>query len=145
MQPLFPPRSQILIPRGGTASTVPITFVDTANWRDVREGLDLRARTFADTAGFEPKAGRHLLLPGAPGQRAGVLFGPESSDDRAPDPFRPGALAGLLPAGAYRFANSPRDQRLAALAFALGSYRFTRYRKQDTNELALELPGNVDG
>ncbi len=36
--------------------------------------------------------------------------------------------------------------RLAALAFALGTYRFTRYRKQhDEKELRLELPGNVDG
>ncbi len=33
----------------------------------------------------------------------------------------------------------------AALAFALGSYRFTRYRKQDGKEVKLELPGNVDG
>ncbi len=51
----------------------------------------------------------------------------------------------LLPAGAYRFANAPHDSRLAALAFALGSYRFTRYRKQDGKEVKLELPGNVDG
>src|SRR5262249_42705674 len=35
--------------------------------------------------------------------------------------------------------------RLAALAFALGSYRFTRYRKQDGKEGRLELPGNVGG
>ena len=59
--------------------------------------------------------------------------------------FRPGALAGLVPAGAYRFANAAHDSKLAALAFALGCYRFTRYRKQDDKELKLELPGNVDG
>ena len=35
----------------------------------------------------------------------------------------------LLPAGTYRFANAPHDARLAALAFALGAYQFTRYRK----------------
>ena len=51
----------------------------------------------------------------------------------------------MLPAGAYRFANAPHDSKLAALAFALGTYRFTRYRKQDAKELQLELPGNVDG
>ena len=54
-------------------------------------------------------------------------------------------LSGLLPAGAYRFANTPHDSKLAALAFALGAYRFTRYRRQDAKEVRLELPGNVDG
>ena len=32
---------------------------------------------------------------------------------------RPGQLPGLLPPGAYRFANAPHDTRLATLAFAL--------------------------
>ena len=36
-------------------------------------------------------------------------------------------------------------RELAALAFALGTYRFTRYRKQDAKDVRLELPGNVDG
>ena len=79
------------------------------------------------------------------GALAGVLFALEAEDDAGKDLFWPGALAPLLPAGAYRFANAPHDSRLAALAFALGSYRFTRYRKQDGKELKLELPGNVDG
>jgi len=74
-----------------------------------------------------------------------VLFALESEDDASKDLFWPGALAPLLPAGAYRFANAPHDSRLAALAFALGAYRFTRYRKQDGKEVKLELPGNVDG
>ncbi len=59
--------------------------------------------------------------------------------------FRAAALCGLLPPGAYRFANPAHDSRLAALAFALGCYRFARYRKQDGKELKLELPGNLDG
>ncbi len=102
-------------------------------------------RAFADAAGFEPKPGRHLLLPGAEGELGGVLFALEAADDPGKDPFRPGALSGLLPAGAYRFANTPHDSRLAALAFALGAYRFVRYRQQDAKEVRLELPGNVDG
>ena len=39
----------------------------------------------------------------------------------------------------------PTIPRLAALAFALGCYGFTRYRKPDAKEQKLELPGNVDG
>ena len=34
-----------------------------STWAGIRERLDSRERTFADAAGFEPKAGRHLLLP----------------------------------------------------------------------------------
>ena len=135
----------VFLPRGHSATTVPVTFVNAATWRDLRGRLDARARAFADAAGFEPKAGRHLLLPAADGGLAGVLFALEAGDDAGKDLFWPGALAPLLPAGAYRFANAPHDSRLAALAFALGSYRFTRYRKQDGKEVKLELPGNVDG
>jgi leucyl aminopeptidase len=74
-----------------------------------------------------------------------VLFGLEPTDDPNLDLFRPGALAGTLPAGSYRFANAPHDSKLAALAFLLGTYRFTRYRKQEAKDIRLELPGNVDG
>jgi leucyl aminopeptidase len=135
----------VFLPRGHSATTVPVTFVNAATWRDLRERLDARARAFADAAGFEPKAGRHLLLPAADGALAGVLFALEAEEEPSKDLFWPGALAPLLPAGAYRFANAAHDSRLAALAFALGSYRFTRYRKQDGKEVKLELPGNVDG
>src|SRR6266536_1145216 len=54
-------------------------------------------------------------------------------------------LPALLPAGTYRFGNAPPDGRLAALAFALGSYRFARYRKEPAKEIRLELPEGVDG
>ncbi len=135
----------VFLPRGHTATTIPVTFVNAATWQEFRESLDSRARTFADAAGFEPKAGRHLFLPAADGALAGVLFALESGDDPSKDLFRPGALSGLVPAGTYRFVNAPHDSKLAALAFALGCYRFTRYRKQDEKEVKLELPGNVDG
>jgi leucyl aminopeptidase len=133
------------VPRGQFATTVPINFVNAATWRDLRASLDSRAGAFADAAGFEPKPGRHLLLPAPDGGLAGVLFALEAPDDPNRDLFWPGALPGLLPAGAYRFANAPHDSKLAALAFALGRYRFTRYRKQEAKETTLELPGNVDG
>ena len=135
----------IFLPPGQTASTIPVTFVNDLSWRDVREGLDPRARAFADAAGFEPSPGRHLLLPSAEGGLAGVLFALENSEDANKDLFRAAALCGLLPPGAYRFANPAHHSRLAALAFALGCYRFARYRKQDGKELKLELPGNLDG
>ena len=133
------------LPRGEVASTIPVWFVNAANWREHRDSLDAPARAFTDAAGFEPTPGRHFLIPSEEGGIARVLFAIEEVADSKKDFFRPGALADLLPPGAYRFANAPHDSRLAALAFALGCYRFTRYRKQAEKDLRLELPGNVDG
>jgi leucyl aminopeptidase len=127
------------------APAIPIWFVATDTYAAVRDGFDGRLQRFADGSGFEPKPGRHLLLPGADGALAGVLFGLEAADTPAKDPFLPGKLPGLLPAGIYRFANAAKDQRLAALAFALGGYRFTRYRKGDDQEARLALPADLDG
>jgi leucyl aminopeptidase len=135
----------VFLAPGETSATVPVTFVTSASWPDVRERLESRQRAFAAAAGFEPKAGRHLLQPGLEGELAGVLFALEPENDQHKDLFAPGALPGLLPAGAYRFANAPHDARLAALAFALGSYRFSRYRKPDAKEVRLALPEGVDG
>ncbi len=135
----------VFLPRGHSVATVPVTFVNAANWQELRGQLDSRARAFADAAGFEPKPGRQLLLPAADGGLAGVLFALERPEEPNKDLFWPGALPGSLPAGAYRFATAPHDPKLAALAFALGSYRFSRYRKQDEKDIKLELPGNVDG
>jgi leucyl aminopeptidase len=137
MHPIFFPRGEI--------PAVPVTFVTPATWSDLRSGLDPRARTFADAAAFEPKPGRHLLLPGPDGALARVLFALEGADDPSRDLFRPGALPGILPGGAYRFGNSPHDVRLGALAFAFGSYRFGRYRKPEHKHARLELPDGIDG
>jgi leucyl aminopeptidase len=130
---------------GADAPAIPIWFVTTDAYAGVRDRLDARGRAFADASGFEPKAGRHLLLPGADGSLAGALFGLEPADKSAKDPFLPGKLPEVLPAGTYGFANAAHDQRLAALAFALGAYRFARYRKGDDKAVRLALPSGLDG
>jgi leucyl aminopeptidase len=126
----------------GTSDTIPIWFVTAATWPDIRERLDAASKAFAEGAGFEPKAGRHLLLPGKKGL-GGVLFGLENADGLT-DRFLPGRLAQLLPDGTYRFANEPHDAKLAALAVALGNYRFTRYRKSEPSDIKLDLPQSID-
>jgi leucyl aminopeptidase len=125
----------------------PIWFVTPATLSKVVAKLDKRARAYMKAAGFEPRPGRHLILPSTSGA-GGVLFGLEGEmgDKNA---FLPGLLPGVLPEGTYRFANAPHDPRLAALAFALGAYRFARYRKTPKNNQAktvrLVLPDGVDG
>ncbi len=126
-----------------SAASIPIWFVTAATWHDISAGLDQNACAFAKAAGFEPSPGRHALLPGPDGALAAVLFGLEEAG-KPFNPFLPGTLAGVLPRGVYRFANAAHDQRLAALAIALGVYRFIRYGKP-ANEVRLEVPEQTDG
>src|SRR4030081_3888280 len=126
-------------------SAVAIRFATPAPGPAIRAALDPAARAFADAAGFEPRAGRHLLLPAPDGGLAGVLFGLDAEDNPARDPFLPGRLPGLLPKGTYRFVDPPGEAAPASLSFALGSYQFSRYRKPDAKDVRLEIPGAVDG
>ncbi len=127
-----------------SSAAIPITFVTKSSWDAIREGLPPAQRQFATASAFAAKPGAYLALPAPDGAIAQILFGIEDDGARSRDLFRPGALPGLLPPGTYRFANAPHDARLAALAFALGSYRFARYRKADRPEVRLVPPDGVD-
>jgi leucyl aminopeptidase len=124
-------------------AAVPITFVTRATWETVRATLPAVAQRFAEANDFTAKVGRLLALPSDAGGIAQVLFGLED-EGQTPDRFRPGQLPGLLPPGTYRFANAPHDLRLATLAFALGSYRFERYRVANAPRARLMPPPDID-
>jgi leucyl aminopeptidase len=126
------------------AASIPITFATKASWQAIRAGLPAHAQAFAQANGFTAKPGACLTLPSMEGQIAQVVFGLEEETTKFRDPFRPGLLPGLLPAGVYRFANAPHETRLAALAFALGRYRFSRYRNADATDVRLVPPDGVD-
>ena len=129
---------------GGHAQAVPIWFVTGATWNDVTARLGTSELAFAQAAGFEGKGGQFLLLPSPDGKLSSVLFGLDAADDPLRNPFLPGKLSNLLPAGTYRFANAPHDARLAALAIALGAYQFNRYRKAKNANIRLMLPQDLD-
>ena len=83
---------------------------------------------FVGLEDFKAKAGQVLVLPTPQGSVDRVLLG--LGDRGKTDAMLFRALPGRLPAGDYRLAAVPEgfaaDQ--IALAFALGSYRFDRYR-----------------
>jgi leucyl aminopeptidase len=93
------------------------------------EGRQAFVRAFAATAEFKGKAGQALVAPNTEGGVDRVLFGLGAEGRADAMSFR--ALPAKLPAGDYRIAQAPAglaaDQ--IALAFALGTYRFDRYRK----------------
>ena len=130
-----------------SAKAVPIWFVTSETWSEVAAALPAPARAFAEASGFKPTAGRHLVAPNGAGAIACVLFGLESAGAKHKDWFLPGKLATLLPEGVYRFANEPHGGKAglqhAALAWALSSYRFGRYKKGAAFP-ALSAPAGVD-
>jgi leucyl aminopeptidase len=129
-----------------TAATpaIPITFATKATWETVSAALPEQARQFAKANGFAAKPGECLTLPSLNGEIAHAIFGLDDEAGKSRDPFLPGQLPRLLPPGLYRFANAPHDTRLAVLAFALGSYRFGRYRRVEAPNVRLVPPDGID-
>src|SRR5262245_18434743 len=124
---------------------VPINFDTKSSLGSVTESLGAPGGQFVEAAAFKARPGQCLTLTGSKGGIDNLLFGLQDEGATWRDPFRPGQLPGLLPPGVYRFANAPHDARLAALAFALGSYRFSRYRKADAVDVKLLLSNELDG
>ena len=100
-------------------------------------------RTYATANKFAGKAGQVLAVPGANGAVEQALLG--LGTGRADlSLFR--TLAGKLPPGDYALSRLPRgvDAGEAALAFALGTYRFDRYKKKGEPIARLVAPRGVD-
>lgn len=98
---------------------------------------DIQSR-WALSAGFETKSGNLLLVPGPDGEAACALFcaGNATPDDR----LAFGKLATALPEGAWHFEGQLDEPELAALAFLLGGYKFTRYKPAQARNVTLTVP-----
>jgi leucyl aminopeptidase len=118
--------------------------VTEAGWPKVAKTLSDPARAFASLHGFDGKSGKVLLVPDSKGEAEAVLFGIGKDDGLAETPFLAGKLPGELPAGTYRFADGLARPDLAALAFALGRYRFTKFKDIEAPAAVLECPAGVD-
>ena len=77
-----------------TPDARPIHAVEPATFEAVLKTLTEPQRAFAAAMRFEPKPGRHLVLPGPQGEVAGVLFGVQAAGAPGFDPFSPGRLPG---------------------------------------------------
>ncbi len=137
------PVPDCLLPADSGEPAVPVHAVTSASLPGLSETLGPRAATWAATAGFSAAAGEVCLVPGSDGSPAAVLFGlGEGGNDPS---LIAGKLPASLPAGTYRLASGFDDPALASLAWALGAYRFARYRKTPPALRRLVLPADVDG
>jgi leucyl aminopeptidase len=112
-------------------ATIPIHALTEAEAQAAIDA-DPFVAALAKTAEFKGKAGQALLVHAADGSLDRVLFG---AGER-PMAFR--ALPAKLPAGVYRIAQTPEGchPQQVALAFALGSYRFDRYKAKKGDKAA---------
>ena len=113
--------------------------------RLVAEGAgitDARATAWAQANGFKGVRGEILAVPGDDGGVQAVLWGAGETFD----PMTARALPARLPAGDYAFEGlDDGDATLATLAFALGAYRFDRYKpRKDKGAARLVAPDGVD-
>ncbi|RLB53010.1 MAG: leucyl aminopeptidase family protein [Deltaproteobacteria bacterium] len=98
-------------------------------------------RNWAAANAFEGQAGKRLLVPTRSGKLDAVVIGARGND---PWDFAP--LPAALPAGDYHLAGrlSPGLGENAALGWALGTYRFTKYKKDERRYATLGWPRSVD-
>ncbi len=127
------------------ATTVDATPIDAVSPEALEALADLSAtdRRWLETVGFKAKKGEVALLPAADGELARVLFG-LGSDAEGPD-LEAGRLPTAVPEGVYQLGSGFGDGTLAAVAWALGGYRFDRYRDADRPKARLVRPNGNRG
>ncbi|MHA1549214.1 MAG: leucyl aminopeptidase family protein, partial [Alphaproteobacteria bacterium] len=96
------------------------------------------AANWLGVSGFRAERRQIGLIPATDGALAKVLFG--LGDDDGTVDLGAGSLPVGLPRGTYRLGGGFADAPLAATAWALGAYRFDRYRESDHTARQLCLP-----
>jgi leucyl aminopeptidase len=120
--------TECLIGADSAPDALPVHAVSPTTLDTFLEGEGAAYADFVRAAGFRAAAGSLLGTPGANGIGC-FLFG--LGGESRPAPLLPGRLGTALPVGDYTLASGFADPDLAILAFALGAYRFTRYRERD--------------
>lgn len=119
---------------------LPIHALHEADLAGVLDQHPEAVRRFADRSGFKGRAGEVLMVPLPDGQIECVLYGLGAApkDHHQADAMVFRGLATRLPEGQYRVASAPMGYRpeAIALAWALGTYGFTRYKSTKSRSKA---------
>ncbi|MHA1164139.1 MAG: leucyl aminopeptidase family protein [Alphaproteobacteria bacterium] len=130
---------------GSRSKTRPIWLAGSDTLKKDLKALPQAQRNWVNAKDWKASAGSVVLLPGDGGAIAGAVLGLGNEVDPARTTMLTGALPKALPKGDYHFESMPRDSKLAALAWAMGSYAFTRYKTNgETGDCRLVLPKGVD-
>jgi len=124
--------SEVLITANEADAPVPLRVLSGTEAAAWLEAAPAPVKAAASLSGFTAKAGQMLKVGGADGRLEQAVFVLSGEDAAAPgwgaQALR--VLPALLPAGDYVLAEAPDalDRTEIATAFALGSYRFDRYK-----------------
>ncbi len=124
----------------------PLTLLAASQARGWLKKQTAATRAWLDAAGFATKPGELALLPSASGRGAvGAVF-VFAGDNSSEDFWRLAGLATRLPAAAWKIdtALATDIAERVAVAWGIGSYQFTRYRKAGRAPAKLVLPANAD-
>ena len=124
------------------AEALPITPLVEAKLKGWLAGPGRSLRGWVESTGFAAKPGELSLVAGDDGRLARVLVGVHAKDEL----WALAALPQALPPGVYRLdaALAAAAATKAALGWALGSYRFARYRKAPPLGATLLWPKHAD-
>lgn len=125
-----------------SADSRPIWFIRKNKIDQI--ALIANAQSWAKANDFNGEAGRVLVLPGKDGSIAGALFGTGDDEQGGQSQLLAGKLARSLPEGDWHIEGKPEHAELTALAFLMGGYSFTRYRKGNSKIIRLAVPESVD-
>src|SRR5579871_6454935 len=108
-----------------SSSALPVQFVLQPKWRSWLKEQSAARRGWLESTGRTGSAGEFANLPGRDGKTAGALLMLPAK----PTLWDFGALATLLPPGTWKLGDtSPVSPTDVALAIALGTWRFERYK-----------------
>ncbi|MET0747023.1 MAG: M17 family metallopeptidase [Rhizobium sp.] len=124
--------------KGG--KTLPIFAVTPAH---IETGtIDPVALDWARKTGYKADSGSLLLIPAEGGHLGGALFGLGANPSE--QPHLTGRLARSLPAGDWHIETAPLTANRLSLGFGLGSYRFDRYKSDQSVAPTLMIPRDAD-
>lgn len=120
----------------GSIPILPLTVGHLALWLETQGAV---IRNWIATQGFKAAPGTMVCVPNGQGDVERILFGLGEGADF----WAFGALTQTLPAGDYHLEGTG-DFFKESLAFILGAYEFTRYKKGRDKRVALACPQGVD-
>ena len=125
--------------RGKTTKVSAVTKKGLKKWM---ASQPLQTSNWIKKVGFDGTSGSTCLVPGEDGSLEQVLVGVSDSLKI----WDTGGLAGGLPEGIYSFVgfNDKGTATLATLGWALGAYRFDRYKKPVPLKTFLQWPESCD-
>ncbi|MBV8802737.1 MAG: leucyl aminopeptidase family protein [Gammaproteobacteria bacterium] len=130
----------ICFAKATTKKAIPVIFVLQNDYAQWIKKQDACTQNWLTTSKFRGEAGSISQVPNKSGQLAAIVFCINDFTNM----WSVGGLPFLLPEGQYIFQLADKDYISFAIAWGLGAYQFTRYKKPLRLPAQLVIPNTVD-